>query len=286
MDENERAEMAEKFADMDEEAFQEYMQEEEQHQQQQQQEQNQKNQQNAMSSYIAYQASGYGRHNLYAGFTNPDYVCETCEQSCEDGHMNEDEEEYYKELENMFENGVCIQLGEYLYAGPTCGADGQTIEMGVFSDQYCTSMVKDSAYGYMDNINLGGNYMALLQDLYENPFSCSMGMQFDYRAAYENVSFLPCHLIYCAILGEYSYLPLFDTHFIPSNNSRTKMQNLRRHVKDSLNTPFPNISATTATSTTSTTSTITIMRPPRKETSGPTRTSRPIVLRFLSNKPL
>jgi hypothetical protein len=191
MDENERAEMAQKFAGMSDDEFTQYMQEEQQHQQQQQQNQNQHNAQNAATAYIAYSSTyGGGRRNLYAGFVNPDYVCETCEQSCEDGHMNEDEEEYYKELENMFENGVCIQLGEYLYAGPTCGADGQTIEMGVFSDQYCTSMVKDSAYGYMDNINLGGSYMAILEDLYENPFSCSMGMEFDYKAAYENVSII------------------------------------------------------------------------------------------------
>jgi hypothetical protein len=228
MDENERAEMAEKFADMDEEAFTEYMQEEQQHQQQQQQQQNQKNKQNAATAYIAYKTSGYGRRNLYAGFVNPDYVCETCEQSCEDGHMNEDEEEYYKELENMFENGVCIQLGEYQYIGPTCGADGRTIEMGVFSDQYCTSMVKDSAYGYMGNVYMGDQYMALLEDLFENPFSCSMGMQFDYRAAYENVSIIcVCLVIYFIVQSlestlTYLFLILISFHLIiPERKCRT-----------------------------------------------------------------
>lgn len=210
MDEDERAEMAAKFAGMDDDAFQQYMQEEEQHQQEQQQEQNERNQQNAMSSYAAYMSSGYNRRNLYAGFVNPDYVCETCEQSCEDGRMNEDEEEYYKGLEEMFENGVCTQVTDYLYAGPTCGADGQTIEMGLFNDQYCTSMAKDSAYGYMENIYMGNNYMALLQDLYTQPFSCSMGLEFDYKAAYENVSviFFFWSLIHRAILLEHSYLPL------------------------------------------------------------------------------
>jgi hypothetical protein len=155
-----------------------------------------------MSSYIAYQASGYGRRNLYAGFTNPDYVCETCEQSCEDGHMNEDEEEFYKELEEMFRDGVCEQVNEYQYIGPTCGANGLTIELTVYSDEDCTTMAQVSSYGYMQNVDMGGYYMNTLLDLYTQPFSCSMGMEFDYKAAYENVSIICVHLgiSHCAIL--------------------------------------------------------------------------------------
>ena len=186
MDENERAEMAEKFADMSDDEFQQYMQEEEQHQQQQQQQQNQKNQQNAMTSYIAYTSSGYGRRKLYAGFQDPDAVCQTCEESCEDGRMNDEDEEYYEELEEMFKNGVCTQVGDNQYMGPSCGADGSTIEMALFSDQYCASMTGGSAYAYLDNI--GAEYMTLLQQLYTQPFSCSMGLEQTYRAAYEDVS--------------------------------------------------------------------------------------------------
>ena len=180
--------MAEKFADMSDDEFQQYMQEEEQHQQQQQQQQQQENEQNAMSSYIAYTASGYGRRKLYAGFQDPDAVCQTCEQTCEDGRMNDEDEEYYKELEEMFKNGVCTHVGNNQYMGPSCGADGTTIEMALFSDQYCTSMTTQSAYGYLDYIGMGDSYMETLQDLYTLSFSCSMGMDFDYRAAYENVS--------------------------------------------------------------------------------------------------
>jgi len=157
MDDKEKEEMAEKFADMDEHEFESYME----------------------SAYIAL----YGGRKLN-GFTDAAYVCDSCEQS-----SCHDEEEFYKELEEMFENGVCVQLGEYLYAGPTCGADGQTIEMGVFSDQYCTSMAKESAYGYMGNINNGGGMMTLFQELYSQPFSCSMGLQMNY------VSIIYVHLI-------------------------------------------------------------------------------------------
>ena len=180
--------MAEQFADMSDDEFQQYMQEEDQHQQQQQQQQNEKNQQNAMTSYIAYTSSGYGRRKLYAGFQDPTVVCETCEQKCEDGRMNEDDEEYYDELEEMFKNGVCTQVGDNQYMGPSCGADGTTIEMALFSDQYCTSMTTQSAYAYIGNIDNGYVYMNLLQELYSEDFSCSMGLDFDYRAAYENVS--------------------------------------------------------------------------------------------------
>ena len=186
MSEEERYEMAQKFAGMTEDEYAQYMEEEEQHQQEQQQNQKQHYQQDAATSYIAYK-SGYGR-KLYTGFQDPDAVCQTCEESCEDGHMNEDEEDYYKGLEEMFKDGLCTQVSDYLYAGPTCGSNGQTIELGLFSDQYCTTMSKDSAYGYMDYINMGGGYMAVLQDLYTQPFSCTMGLEFNYKAAYQNVS--------------------------------------------------------------------------------------------------
>ena len=187
--------------------------------------------------------------------------------------MQGDEEEFYKELEEMFRNGVCEQVNEYQYIGPTCGANGLTIELAVYSDEDCTTMAPVSSYGYMENVDMGGYYMNTLLDLYTQPFSCSMGMQMDY------VSIICVHLGISSLCNPSRVLtyPLFDT-----NHSRTEMQILLRHVKNSLNTPFPKISATTAISTTSTT----IMRPPRKETrtSGLTRTSRPIVLRFLSNK--
>lgn len=193
MSEEERAEMAQKFAGMTNDEYAQYMEEEQQHQQEQQQhqqeqQQNQKQQyeQNAAASYIAFN-SGYGR-KLYSGFQDPDAVCQTCEQSCEDGHMNGDDEDYYKGLEEMFKEGLCTQVSDNLYAGPTCGSNGQTIELGLFSDQYCTTMSQDSAYSYIDNINMGDGYMAVLQNLYTMPFSCTMGLAFDYKAAYENVS--------------------------------------------------------------------------------------------------
>lgn len=186
LSEEERAEMAEKFANMSDDEYVQYMQQEEEHQQQQQQQQQQKYEQTSMSSYISFMASGYGRRKLYAGFMDPTIVCETCEQKCEDGRMDKDDEEYYEELEEMFKNGVCTQVGDNQYMGPSCGPDGTTIEMALFRDQYCTSMTGASAYAYLDYIENGQDYMALLQELYSQDFSCSMGLEQAYKAAYED----------------------------------------------------------------------------------------------------
>ena len=189
MSEEERAKMAEKFADMDDYAYEMYMEELT----------NEVYEQSAMAWARAYSMSYGGSSESYGNrkLNNADVadVCVSCEESCEEGHtdMDRDEEEFYKELQEMLRNGVCEQVDEY-YIGPTCGADGLTIELAVYSDEDCTTMVPVSAYGYMENVGMG-DYMNTLLDLYTKPFSCSMGMQMNFVAAYEkNVCIICVHL--------------------------------------------------------------------------------------------
>ena len=207
--------MAEKFADMDDYQYEQYMEELT----------NEVYEQSAMSWAKAYSMSmeeaqeSYGNRKL----NNADSkdaadvadVCVSCEESCEDGHtdMDRDEEEFYEELQEMLRNGVCEEVDEY-YIGPTCGADGLTIELAVYSDEDCTTMVPVSAYGYMEKSHftsfqrdadkehdhdedggMGGYYMNSLLDLYTKPFSCSMGMQMNFVKAYnKNVCIICVHL--------------------------------------------------------------------------------------------
>lgn len=197
MDDNEKQEMAEMFANMDEDEFERYVEEQA----------NEAYESSTTTAYIAYSSSYGGRKLNNAGFTDAAYVCDSCEQSsCEDGHMQGDEEEFYKELEEMFRNGVCEQVNEYQYIGPTCGANGLTIELAVYSDEDCTTMAPVSSYGYMENVDMGGYYMNTLLDLYTQPFSCSMGMQMDY------VSIICVHLGISSLCNPSrvgTYLPSF-----------------------------------------------------------------------------
>ena len=83
----------------------------------------------------------------------------------------------------------------------------------MYSDEDCTTMVPVSSYEYMekshfvftsfqhvadmehDDVGMGGYYMNTLLDLYTKPFSCSMGMQMNFVAAYEkNVCIICVHL--------------------------------------------------------------------------------------------
>lgn len=198
------------FASMSEDEFAEYLEaaeeeyEEKKQQQQQQQQNQQQNQQQEMendnnNAYAAY-SYGNGNGNRRHLFESIQTLCGTCEQKCVDEDDIEQSQEYYEEMEKLFEESMCTEAGDGVnYIGHTCGSNGKTIELALFTDENCMYLAGEqnayslyqqavaSSYGDGDADNdgqqdndwsaddLAYGYMQLVTEMFSDEFSCQMG---------------------------------------------------------------------------------------------------------------
>lgn len=192
------------FANMSEDEFTAYMeevaQEYEEENQKQQQQANQKQQQNEEqqqqdqnNAYAAY-TYGNGGRRLYESIQT---LCGTCQSTCIDGQAQDQSQEYYENMEELFQEGMCTASGNY-YIGHTCGSKGNSIELAMFTDENCMYMAgEQNAYslyqgavaqvynqdadgdGYNDNTwsanDLAYGYMEMVTEMFKDEFSCQVG---------------------------------------------------------------------------------------------------------------
>ena len=194
------------FANMSEEEFQEYIatmeqgyEEENQKSQQEAEKQQQENQENhQQEANNAYAAYAYGNGNGRRLFESIQTLCGTCQNKCINNQNYENTQEYYENMEKLFEENMCTEAGNGYYIGHTCGGNGKSIELAQFTDENCMYMASDqNAYnvyqnavaqvyqndadgdGQNDNTwvadDLGYGYMSMVTDMFEQPFSCQMG---------------------------------------------------------------------------------------------------------------
>lgn len=207
------------FAQMTEEEFEEYMEEMEreyeednERYQQENYEEMEEEQNNAYAAYSGgdaqgnvdqgydnnaggnYDAYGYRRNRrlsrrrrLYQSVMT---LCETCQQKCVDDDMVEQSQEFYEEMEELFADAMCTQTDSGLYIGHTCGGDGKSIELAMFSDANCMYLVEDAdAYeeffgdGEVNAQELGYGYMQLVTEMFDDEYSCALGAIRTYEGA-------------------------------------------------------------------------------------------------------
>jgi len=191
LDEEER----QSFANMSEEEFEEYMQQ----QKQKQQNDRQKNEEDKDTAYAAYSYGHGGRSRFLYGDVST--LCGSCEMMCDDA--NEEMSEMYEGLMSLFGESMCTQAGDGVnYVGHTCGSDGMSIELAMFTDEDCLNMSDtQNAYSFYQQAvaasynadadgdgvqdytyveHLGEAYMYMVTNLMGNEFSCSMGTVRDF----------------------------------------------------------------------------------------------------------
>ena len=196
------------FANMSEYEFTAYMQEMEQ----QYEEENQKSQEQANNKQHQNQANqqqaannAYAAHSYYGGngngrrlFESIQTLCGTCQLKCINNQDYDNTQEYYEKMEELFKENMCTEAGNGYFIGHTCGSNGKSIELAQFTDENCMYMAGDqNAYsvysnavaqvyqndadgdGQYDNTweadDLGYGYMAMVTDMFSQPFSCQTG---------------------------------------------------------------------------------------------------------------
>lgn len=190
------------FASMTEDEFAEYLEAAEQEykekQQQQQEKQQEEMEENNNNAYAAYQyGNGNGRRHLFESIQT---LCGTCEQKCVDDEDIKQSQEYYQEMAELFAEAMCTEAGDGVnYIGHTCGSNGRTIELALFTDQNCMYLAGEqnayslyqqavaNSYGNGDADgdgqqdydwsadDLAYGYMQLVTEMFQDEFSCSMG---------------------------------------------------------------------------------------------------------------
>jgi hypothetical protein len=183
------------FANMSEEEFEEYMQQ----QKQKQQHDRQKNEEDKDTAYAAY-SYGHGGRSRFL-YMDVSTLCGSCEMMCDDA--NEEMSEMYEGLMSLFGESMCTQAGDGVnYVGHTCGSDGMSIELAMFTDEDCLNMSDtQNAYSFYQQAvaasynadadgdgvqnytyveHLGEAYMYMVTNLMGNEFSCSMGAVRDF----------------------------------------------------------------------------------------------------------
>lgn len=202
------------WANMSEEEYEEYMQEQKEHQQQEKQNQQQHQQEQQNEQYSAYAAySGGNRRHLYQAMDNLCYQCAANGYNGDDEAADKPEE--FQKIEEMFEEQMCQEVEGNLFMGHTCGSDGKSVELAIFTDEDCKYMSQNqnaysqylSAVGngmYYDadgdgenDLNFGANYMDQVSYLFEESFSCQQGIMRNYNGA---VSSFICLLDFCCTL--------------------------------------------------------------------------------------
>mmetsp|Transcript_12662 Transcript_12662/g.21565 ORF Transcript_12662/g.21565 Transcript_12662/m.21565 type:complete len:523 (+) Transcript_12662:97-1665(+) len=196
------------FASMTEDEFTEYLEQveqeykEKQQQEQEKQEEEMENENN--NAYAAYSYGNGNRRHLFGNrrqlFESIQTLCGTCEQKCVDEDDIQQSQEYYEEMEKLFEEAMCTEAGDGVnYIGHTCGSKGRTIELALFTDANCMYLAGEqnaynlyqqavaSSYGNGDADgdgqqdydwsadDLAYGYMQLVTEMFQDEFSCSMG---------------------------------------------------------------------------------------------------------------
>lgn len=191
--------------------------------------------------YAAYNGQdnqeGNGNRHLY-GYA----LCSTCDEKCVDDENERQQQEFYEELEKLFEKGMCVEAdnGSGYYIGHTCGNNGRSIELAFFEDGDCKHLASNqNAYDFYENAvtqyffyenanddqngdaqeeynfdpeDLGNAYMSMIVEMYNREFSCKVGAE---REGGDNVS-----IILCRSLASFSGLFLLILHVIFSLPSR------------------------------------------------------------------
>ena len=222
------------FANMSQDEFQaylanieeEYEQENQKSQQQankQQQENEANEQQAANNAYAAYSYSNGGNRRLFESIQT---LCGTCQNKCINNQNYENTQEYYENMERLFEENMCTEAGNGYYIGHTCGGNGKSIELAQFTDENCMYMASDqNAYNVYNNAvaqvyqndadgdgvndntwedkDLGYGYMEMVTDLFSQPFSCQTGAVRSYDGS---VSLYPALLTSVCLALPLSYL--------------------------------------------------------------------------------
>lgn len=230
MSEDER----EYFASMSAEDFQTYIanmeqeyEEENQHAQQQARQQQQNNQENQQQqATTAYAAYSYGNGNGRRLFESIQTLCGTCQDQCINNQAYEQTQQYYENMEELFQENMCTEAGNGYYIGHTCGSNGKSIELAMFIDEDCMYMASDqSAYSVYQNAvaqvyqndadgdgvndndwdaqDLGYGYMSMVTAMFEQPFSCQTGAVRSYDGS---VSVYPALLTSVCLALPLSYL--------------------------------------------------------------------------------
>ena len=212
------------FASMTEDEFTEYLEQVEQEykEEQEKQEEEMENENNsAYAAYSSYGNNGNGRHlfgNRRQLFQSIQTLCGTCEQKCVDEDDIKQSQEYYEEMEKLFEESMCTEAGDGVnYIGHTCGSNGRTIELALFTDANCMYLAGEqnaynlyqqavaSSYGNGDADgdgqqdydwsadDLAYGYMQLVTEMFQDEFSCSMGAvrSYDGSVRFFDVCLLP-----------------------------------------------------------------------------------------------
>ncbi len=186
------------FANMSEEEFEEFIQEMEQKAQEKNQQQQEEKEQDQQSAYAAYSYGngGRGRRHLFQSLGT---ICNTCDEMCADDEQIEQSQEYYEEIVKLFEESMCVESGNGNYIGHTCGSDGRSIELALFSDENCMYMAGEQnayslyqqavaqVYGDGDADNDGEQdydwnpddlalgYMQMVTEMFSDEYSCQVG---------------------------------------------------------------------------------------------------------------
>ena len=208
---------ADEFTAYMETVEEEYQQKNQQNQQKQQQEQEQNNenqQQEQNNAYAAYAYGNGGRRNLYQSLQN---LCGTCEEQCINNQNANDMQDYYEDMEKLFEESMCTESGNGYYMGHTCGGSGRSVELAMFTDEDCMYLAPDqnaytayqnavaNVYEYdadgdgqadnnWDQADLALGYMEMVSDMFQDEFSCSVGAVRSYDGS---VSLSPAHIYFC-----------------------------------------------------------------------------------------
>ena len=96
-------------------------------------------------SYVAYSSRAIGTGYNVGGRRHLFELCETCDEKYVDREEVQQSQEYFEEMEKLFEESMCTEAGDGAhYIGHTCGGDGRSIELAMFSDANCMYLESDA----------------------------------------------------------------------------------------------------------------------------------------------
>lgn len=73
-------------------------------------------------------------------------TCQNAEETC--GDYDDDYDENAENEDGMGGFSACTQIDDNIYLGPHCNADGYTITLGVYADEYCDEYIGDQVNIY------------------------------------------------------------------------------------------------------------------------------------------
>lgn len=281
------------FANMSEDDFAAYIEELEQQYQEEQQEQQEKAEeemeQDENNAYAAYNY-GNGQRGRRHLFESIQTICNTCAEKCVDDDEIEQSQEYYEEMEKLFEEAMCVQSGDGSgYIGHTCGSNGKSIELALFTDENCMYMAgEQNAYSlYQQAVamtygdgdadgdgeqdydwnpdDLAYGYMNMVTEMFSDEYSCQMGAVRSYDGAVSSYPALfesICLVLSSSYLYIFAYV-IFRHYRIPVKPAKTFTKTPTPRVivwptctttrtKKQRRMPTPTTTTTTNTNTTAT----------------------------------